>query len=246
MTREDYKRLLIVEDDGMTRELLREILEGAGYVVTVARDGSSAYQKLQTEALPHMVVLDLALPGIHGMTLGRQIKGMGDIPIVIISGERSDEVIIECLRDFAEDYIPKPFNKDIVLARIAGVLRRFPNFSYMDQPEIEVDGHLSINFSNRRITLDGQTVPLTATESKLLHILYREAGHYINSEVLLARGWQASENATMETLRTHMSRLRTKMRPYKYILSEREIGYVFEVPDVDADQYREEEYQDEQ
>jgi DNA-binding response OmpR family regulator len=246
MTRDDYKHLLIVEDYSMIRELLKEILEGAGYEVTAVRDGSTAYQKLQNEGLPHMVVLDLALPGIHGMKLGPQIKGMGDIPIVIISGEKSEDVIIECLRDFAEDYIAKPFNKDIVLARIAGVLRRFPDFSYMDQPEIPVDGHLSINFSNRRITLDGQVIPLTATETKLLHILYREAGHHINPEVLLARGWQSSEDATMETLRAHMSRLRSKMRPYKYILSEREIGYIFELPDAGDDDYGDEEYPDDQ
>jgi DNA-binding response OmpR family regulator len=79
-----------------------------------------------------------------------------------------------------------------------------------------------------------------------LHILYREAGHNIKPELLLARAWQTNEDATMETLRAHMSRLRGKMRPYKYILSEREIGYIFELPDADGHGYGDAEYQDEQ
>ncbi len=230
----DTKRLLIIEDDAVTRNLLTQVLEQAGFRVTAVRDGSEALSTLQQEGLPHLIILDLGLPGMHGFQLGERIKRMGDVPIVILTGDSSEEHIIKGIQQYADDYITKPFNVREVTARIQRVLSRIPDYSYAQEPTIQVDAHLAIDLANNRLLVNGEEVILTPTESSLLSVLVRNKGRFVPLANLIARVWP-NEEVYEETLRVHIARLRSKLQrglnQTQYIFTERGVGYAFYFPE---------------
>src|SRR4030081_2340668 len=116
-------RILIVDDDAMAREILKRILEHAGYEVMTAGSGPEALRKLH-EGIPHLVVVDLMMPEMDGFELCRRIKSHLDVPIVILSAVAAIESKVEGLQMYAEDYIVKPFEKEELVARVPRVLRR--------------------------------------------------------------------------------------------------------------------------
>jgi DNA-binding response OmpR family regulator len=230
----DNKRLLIVEDDSVTRNLLTQVLEQAGFQVTAVRDGSEALTSLQQQGLPHLILLDLGLPGMHGFQLSERIKRMGDVPIVILTGDTNEDHVIQGIQKYAEDYITKPFNVREVTARIQRVLSRIGDYSYAQEPITQVDNNLAIDFANNRLLVDGEEVVLTPTETSLLSVLIRNRGHFVTLANLIARVWP-NEEVYEETLRVHIARLRNKLhrgsQQTQYILTERGVGYAFYFPE---------------
>jgi DNA-binding response OmpR family regulator len=228
------KRLLVIDDDSVTRDLLQRVLEQAGYDVATVRDGPDALNFLKKNGLPHLILLDLGLPGMHGFTVGELIKRMGDVPIIIITGVDSEEVVVQGLELYADDYIKKPFNIREVEARIQRVLSRITDFSYAQSPVVQVDEHLAIDFPNNQIRRDGQVIALTPTETSLLSVLLRNKGHIVPSSTLIARVWP-NEEVYEETLRVHIARLRGKLAAksddMQYIRNERGVGYTFVFPE---------------
>jgi DNA-binding response OmpR family regulator len=227
------KRLLIVEDDAVTRDLLQHVLGQAGYDVSAVRDGPDALNILKKNGLPHLVLLDLGLPGMHGFTVGELIKRMGDVPIIILTGEDSEEVKVLGIEQYADDYITKPFSVREVVARIQRVLSRISDFSYAQSPVMQIDEHLAIDFPNNQVWRDGQAVALTPIETSLLSVLIRNKGHIVPTATLIARVWP-NEEVYEETLRVHITRLRGKLTArsddLQYIRNERGVGYTFIFP----------------
>jgi len=223
-------RILIVDDDAMAREILKRILEHAGYEVMTAGSGPEALRKLH-EGIPHLVVVDLMMPEMDGFELCRRIKSHLDVPIVILSAVAAVESKVEGLQMYAEDYIVKPFEKDELVARVQRVLRRYGESAGVEQPEVVIDPDLQINFVQHWARVKGQQVTLTPTESKLLFLLVRNAGRVVTNETLLAKAWAGDEEAYEEGLRVHISRLRSKIEPNPgkpvYIQTKRGVGYCF-------------------
>ena len=223
-------RILIVDDDAMAREILKRILEHAGYEVMTAGSGPEALRKLH-EGIPHLVVVDLMMPEMDGFELCRRIKSHLDVPIVILSAVAAIESKVEGLQMYAEDYIVKPFEKEELVARVQQVLRRYGESAGVEQPEVVIDQELQINFVQHWARVKGQQVTLTPTESKLLFLLVRNAGRVVTNETLLAKAWAGDEEAYEEGLRVHISRLRSKIEsnPSKpvYIQTKRGVGYRF-------------------
>ncbi|TMF11660.1 MAG: response regulator transcription factor [Chloroflexi bacterium] len=223
-------RILIVDDDAMAREILKRILEHAGYEVMTAGSGPEALRKLH-EGIPHLVVVDLMMPEMDGFELCRRIKSHLDVPIVILSAVAAIESKVEGLQMYAEDYIVKPFEKEELVARVQRVLRRYGESAGVEQPEVVIDQDLQINFVQHWARVKGQQVTLTPTESKLLFLLVRNAGRVVTNETLLAKAWAGDEEAYEEGLRVHISRLRSKIEanPSKpvYIQTKRGVGYRF-------------------
>jgi DNA-binding response OmpR family regulator len=223
-------RILIVDDDAMAREILKRILEHAGYEVMTAGSGPEALRKLH-EGIPHLVVVDLMMPEMDGFELCRRIKSHLDVPIVILSAVAAVESKVEGLQMYAEDYIVKPFEKEELVARVQRVLRRYGESAGVEQPEVVIDQDLQINFVQHWARVKGQQVTLTPTESKLLFLLVRNAGRVVTNETLLAKAWAGDEEAYEEGLRVHISRLRSKIelnasKPV-YIQTKRGVGYRF-------------------
>ncbi len=223
-------RILIVDDDAMAREILKRILEHAGYEVMTAGSGPEALRKLH-EGIPHLVVVDLMMPEMDGFELCRRIKSHLDVPIVILSAVAAIESKVEGLQMYAEDYIVKPFEKEELVARVQRVLRRYGESAGVEQPEVVIDQELQINFVQHWARVKGEQVTLTPTESKLLFLLVRNAGRVVTNETLLAKAWAGDEEAYEEGLRVHISRLRSKIEanPSKpvYIQTKRGVGYRF-------------------
>ncbi len=225
------KRLLIVDDDAITRRLLEQMLQEEGFETTAVKSASAALAALEEQGLPHLVLLDLGLPDMGGFELGQAIHRMGDVPIIVISGNAQVESIISGIQEFAEDYVTKPFDVGILIARIRRILARMVDDSYTQRPVIPVDSRLSLDFVKKRVFLNGETISLTPKESAILHILYRHRPHYVSTDTLIARLWPGGD-AFEENLRVHVTRLHKKIDPDpeypSYIVGKRGHGYRFQ------------------
>jgi DNA-binding response OmpR family regulator len=148
----------------------------------------------------------------------------------LLTAVDEEETVIQGIEQFAEDYVIKPFSPRELIARVQRVLRRIGDFAYALDPVTQVDERLGVDFAHQQAIVDGRPAPLTPTETKLLYILMRNAGHPVTTGFLLRRLWPWQE-VFEDTLRVHIHRLRHKIEstPSKprYIVTERGLGYSF-------------------
>jgi len=225
-------KILLIEDEETVSTMIVEFLGKHGYDVTAFSDGPEALEHVRSHGLPHIALLDLGLPSMHGFELASRLKSMADVPIIFVTSSGDTETIVQGLKKYAEDFIVKPFELRELEARVQVVLSRMPSLDYASEPIITVDEHLEIDFAHNRIVVSGKTVGLTPTESILLHVLLRNAGRVVENRMLIARVWP-SEDVYEDTLRVHMHRLRRKLEadshhPH-YIRTERGVGYMFTI-----------------
>lgn len=223
-------KVLMVEDDTNVSKLITDYLTKTGYDVMGFSDGPEALEYVRQRGLPHIALVDLSLPSMHGFELANKLKSMADVPIIFVTSTGDKETIVQGLKKYAEDFIVKPFELRELEARIQVVLARMPSLDYASEPIVRVDNNLNIDFAHNRIVINGKTTGLTPTESILLHVLLRNAGRVVENRMLIARVWP-SEEVFEDTLRVHMHRLRRKLEsdshhPH-YIRTERGVGYMF-------------------
>ena len=219
-------RILIVDDDPNLLVLLADQLRGDGYETATARDGDEALRRLRA-SWPDLLIIDMMMPRMDGLSLAREIKGRADLPIIVLSAIDAGDSKADLLEEVAEDYITKPYHYPELRARINRVLRRVgdrvPRQSLVLGPRLTLDLH------RRQATVDGKTVQLTPTESRLLYALAANLGKTVATETLLARGWADTEDADPSFLYVTMRRLRQKVevdpaRP-SHVLTVRGVGY---------------------
>jgi len=226
-------RVLVVEDDESISKLIVDHLTRAGYDVYAAGDGLSALEYVKETGLPHIALVDLMLPNnMHGFEFSSKLKAMADVPIIFVTAVRDTDTIVQGLRQYAEDFVVKPFDTRELEARIKVVLARMPTLDYANEPVIKVDAHLHIDFAHNRILIDDKPITLTPIESVLLHVLLRSAGRVVENRTLITRVWP-DEDVNDDTLRVHMHRLRRKLEadshhPH-YVRTERGVGYLFTI-----------------
>lgn len=225
-------KVLLVEDEETVSKLIIDFLTKSDYEVTAFGDGPDALEHVRQRGLPHIALLDLGLPSMHGFEVASRLKAMADVPIIFVTSSGDTETIVQGLKKYAEDFIVKPFELRELEARVEVVLSRMPSLDYASEPIIKVDEHLEIDFAHNRIISSGKSIGLTPTESVLLHVLLRNAGRVVENRMLIARVWP-SETVFEDTLRVHMHRLRRKLEsdshhPH-YIRTERGVGYMFTI-----------------
>ncbi len=225
-------KILLVEDDAGINKLIHDYLSLHGYEVVTFGDGPEALEYVQMRGLPHLALIDLGLPTMHGFELSTRLKSMADVPIIFVTATNDTDTVVQGLRKYAEDFIVKPFEMRELEARIQVVLARMPSLDYASAPIVRIDDHLSIDFAHHRIVLNGKSDGLTPTESNLLSVLLRHAGRVVENRMLIARVWP-TEEVYEDTLRVHMHRLRRKLEsdshhPH-YIRTERGVGYMFTI-----------------
>ncbi|MEM7585599.1 MAG: response regulator [Acidobacteriota bacterium] len=223
-------RILAVDDDPINRHLTHATLTAAGFKVWTAASGREALALLEQRGLPHLAVVDLVMPEMSGYRLCSQLQEFTDLPIIALTSVDDSATVAKALRTFAEDYIRKPFQPVEFVARIECLLRRIGDFGYTLERKIRVDDRLTVEFARRTAYIEGNKVELTPTETKLLYILMRNAGHTVVSDYLIRRVWPLAD-VYEEALRTHIYRLRRKIevsptRP-KYVITRRGFGYSF-------------------
>jgi DNA-binding response OmpR family regulator len=168
---------------------------------------------------------------MNGFEFCQTVQEFTDLPVIILSAIDEEEMIIQGIEFFAEDYIIKPFSPRELVARVQRVLRRIGTFAYTLDPVTQVDDHLAVDFAHQQATVDSRPVDLTPTETKLLYVLIRNAGHTVTTGFLLRRLWPL-EQTFEDTLRVHVHRLRRKIEvdpsQPQYVITERGLGYRFE------------------
>ncbi len=225
------KRVLVVDDDAKTVELVKLYLNRDGYKVMVAYDGVEAL-RLAREGHPDLIVLDLMLPGIDGLKVCRTVRNESDVPIIMLTARTTDQDKLTGLGMGADDYVTKPFSPKELAARVRAVLRRFPG--ERDPAEIK-RGDLTLDFLKHEAFLAGRPLNLTAVEFKLLGILARESGRVFSRAQLIEKAIGYDFEGFDRTIDVHILNLRRKLEPDpghpKYIKTVYGAGYkLIEVP----------------
>lgn len=219
-------RILLVDDDRSLLVPLAEQLRHDGFDVTTARDGEEALRRLDM-AWPDLLIIDLLMPRMDGLTLAREIKARADLPIIVLSAIDAGDNKADLLDEFAEDYITKPYHYAELRARIQRVLRRVGE--RVPRKGLDLGPDLVLELHRRNAIVRGQPVPLTPTESRLLFALAANLGQTVSTETLLSRGWAETDGAEPSYVWVTMRRLRQKLeadpnRP-RHLLTVRGIGY---------------------
>lgn len=213
---------VVIEDDEAISALVGTYLEQAGFEVVRECTGEGGLEAVDRRR-PRFVVLDLGLPDVDGFELCRQLRGDGDVPILILTArdEEADRVI--GLELGADDYLTKPFSPRELVARVRAVLRRAEP-APPDSRLLEV-GELRVDLRTRRATFAGSHLALRTLEFELLAELARNAGHVVRREQLLDRVWGLTFAAGTRTVDVHVAQLRKKLGRPDVIHTVRGVGY---------------------
>ena len=203
-------RILCVDDDPQTLRYVRDALTRAGYAPTVTGDPEEVSRLMREEA-PHLVLLDLVLPGSDGIELMQQIREIADVPVIFLSAYGQDEVIARAFGLGAADYVVKPFSPTELAARIRAALRKrgAPELAEPSRPYVR--GDLTVDYALRLVTLVGNPVALTATEYRMLVELSANAGLPLTHQHLLHRVWGPDKGGDSGPVRNIVRRLRRKL-----------------------------------
>jgi len=221
------KRVLVVDDDVKTVELVKLYLNRDGYRVLVAYDGSEAL-RLARETRPDLIVLDLMLPGIDGLEVCGTLRDESDVPIIMLTARTTDEDKLTGLGIGADDYVSKPFSPRELAARVRAVLRRLPG----ERGPAEIRrGELILNFLKQEASISGRPLNLTPVEFKLLGVLVKEPGRVFSRAELVEKALGYDYKGFDRTIDVHILNLRRKLESNpkhpRYIKTAYGAGYKF-------------------
>jgi DNA-binding response OmpR family regulator len=203
------KKVLVVDDDVKTVELVKLYLSRDGYRVLTAYDGTEAL-RLAREGHPDLIVLDLMLPGIDGLEICRTLRGESDVPIIMLTAKTTDQDKLIGLDLGADDYVTKPFSPRELAARVRVVLRRLPGERGPDEIK---HGELTVNFLRHEASLAGRSLNLTTVEFKLLGVLAKEPGRVFSRVQLIDEALGYDFEGFDRTIDVHILNLRRKLEP---------------------------------
>lgn len=223
------QRILIVDDEPRTVDLLKLYLEKNDYLVLTAYDGEQAID-LALQKKPDLIVLDLMLPHLDGMAVCRLIRASANIPIIMLTARVDEGDKLEGLEIGADDYITKPFSMREVLARIRVVLRRAADGQDRRAPQVRF-GDLVVDFNSHEVWKNGAPLHLTPKEFKLLETLLRTPGQVFSRLELLNRVFGFDYDGIDRAVDVHVMNLRRKIEPHAtnptYIQTVYGVGYRF-------------------
>lgn len=220
-------QILVIEDDTRIQELLHYNLTRAGFSVLAAYTAEEALN-IVVEKPVDLIILDLMLPGMDGMTFCRRLKSQSatqHIPVIMLTARGEDQDIVAGLEIGADDYIPKPFSPKVLIARIRAVLRRAPP---EEEREAYTIGELTIDRSRHEVTFRGEVIRLTRTEFEILDILASRADHVLSRSEIAELVHGEPFVTTDRAVDVHIASLRRKLgEAAKVIETVRGVGYRF-------------------
>jgi two-component system alkaline phosphatase synthesis response regulator PhoP len=201
------KRVLVVDDDVKTVELVKLYLNRDGYRVLTAYDGIEAL-RLARESHPELIVLDIMLPGMDGLEVCRTLRDESDVPIIMLTAKTTDQDKLAGLDLGADDYVTKPFSPRELAARVRTVLRRLPG----ERGPVELKyGELTVNFSKYEASLAGRRLNLTPVQFKLLGVFVKEPGRVFSRGQLIEKALGYDFEGFDRTIDVHILNLRRKL-----------------------------------
>jgi DNA-binding response OmpR family regulator len=226
-------RVLLVDDEERILNFLRSKLKASGYDVLTATNGVEALEQAQAQE-PDIIVLDVLMPRMNGFEALKELRTFSSVPVIILSAKGADADRIKGLSIGADDYLPKPFNPDELVARIEAVRRRLEPAESRKTSELLSLGDVTIDFRKRLVFISGTEVSLTRIEWLLLSELAHNAGRLMTYGELLTRVWGPEYRDDVQILRTWVSRLRAKIEKVpsnpKLIRTMSKIGYMMAQP----------------
>lgn len=226
VTTQKDQKILIVEDDEDTAEVVCTLLETAGFDAVSVDHGEAALQQI-ADTTPDLVLLDLNLPDMHGIEVLKSVRSNSFLPMIILSGFGHDRDRVVALEEGADDYMSKPFSPEELVARVKALLRRV---EWTPKPETHLQvRQLELDMPRRQATIRGQRLHLTPIEYGILVMLMRHAGQVVNHDDLLRSVWGENYRGDYSVLRVNISRLRQKIeenpRRPSYIVTAPGQGY---------------------
>lgn len=200
-------RVLVVDDEAEMRDMLELGLEQRGFEVRSAADGPAALSLLNQSWRPEVIVLDILMPKVDGMTLIPMLRRLTEAPILMLSARNEVPDKIAALTAGADDYVGKPFDLDELSARLHSRVRR----PQLATPHVLSFGGFVMDLERREVTFDGREVSLTTREFDLLAVLLREPGRVFTREQLIERVWGYDSEVEPNVVETYVSYLRSKL-----------------------------------
>jgi two-component system KDP operon response regulator KdpE len=230
------EKILVVDDEPAQIRLIDQILTSNGYEVTTAGSGQEAI-RLVFEHKPHLVLMDVMMPGIDGIQTCSCIREISDVPVIMLTGQRtSEEDVVHGLEAGADEYLPKPVGNRELLARVRAALRRAEKPSYKQESKKVVfsNDYLTVDIAERKVIVKGQKLKLTPREFRLLALLVENAGRIMTHQQVLENVWGWEYIDDVDYVRIYISHLRQKIEPNPsephYIITEPGVGYLFRGP----------------
>ncbi len=219
-------KLLVVEDDRAISDALREGLEDESYAVDVAYDGDEGYRSASADEYD-VIILDVMMPEMNGYEVCRKLRAEGNTtPILMLTAKDQAQDIVEGLDGGADDYLPKPFNFDVLLARVRALLRR-PNEK---QAEVLQVADLTLDPSTKAITRAGQNISLTSKEYAILEYLMRNPGKVISKDKFIAHVWDFDADILPNTVEQFVMFVRRKVdKPFDTKLIKTVPGFGYKI-----------------
>ena len=221
------QKILIADDEAQIREILRIYFEKEGFEVIEAEDGAAAILKVQSEK-PDILLLDIMMPVLDGIEVCKQVRKMSDLPIIMVTAKDDDDDRIAGLEIGADDYITKPYNIPILLARVKAVLRRGGGPA---EPDVVEAGGLRLSLTRGTVSADGRTAELSRNELRILAHLMTHAGEIVSRADLIEALWDSQIYIDDNTLSVNVTRLRGKLEALGVpgmIRTRRGMGYQYD------------------
>lgn len=223
-------KILVVDDEKLLVKGIKYNLEQEGYTVQTAFDGEEAVRLAHDESID-LILLDLMLPKMDGLTVCRTIRGFSNVPIIMLTAKSEDIDKILGLEYGADDYITKPFNIREVTVRIKAILRRVNTKPKGDSDRTIVSGDITLDYNFRRIIVKEKPIELTSKEFDLMELFLKNAGKVYTRENLLDIAWGFDYPGDVRTVDVHIRRLREKVEPNPaeptYIKTKWGVGYYY-------------------
>ena len=222
-------RIFIVEDDETIAYSIAEKLTSWGFESKVCTDFRNVLS--QTIALePHLVLMDISLPFFNGYHWCREIRRVSEVPVMFISSAGDNMNIVMAINMGADDFIAKPFDQSVLMAKVQALLRRSYDFT-AEPPDPQVRGAV-LSASESRLSYNGQAIDLTKNECRILSCLMESAGRVVSREKLMQRLWETDCFVDENTLTVNINRLRKKLDGAgltQFIATRHGVGYIIEV-----------------
>lgn len=222
-------KILIIDGEQPTVDVISALVRQLDYEVYHALSGQEGL-RIAYQLQPDLVILDAVLPDRDGWAICRQLRDLSDMPIIFVSARKNKEDVITGLELGADDYVTKPFDNDLLLARIKVCLRRSPKARQIEELAFD-NGDFRINFMNRQVWIRNAITHLTPKEFNLLAVLARNAGRVVTRADLVTEAWGDEYRDAVDSLKLYIHYLRQKLelnpQQPKYILTSRGVGYRF-------------------
>lgn len=221
-------KILVVDDEERMRKLIRDFLVKSGYLVVEAADGEQAYDMFVSNNDISLIIMDVMMPKMDGYETTEEIRKLSKVPIIMLTAKSEEKDELKGFELGVDEYITKPFNPKILVARVEAVLRRTNG----DDDTMLEAGGIVIDKNAHTVTVDGEMIDLSFKEFELLEYFLNNQGRALTRENILSRVWNYDYYGDARTIDTHVKKLRAKLgEKGKYINTIWAVGYKFEVKD---------------